>query len=293
MWGSFGWVNIFGLVASIPLSLVLLPSFIVLALPHHLAARERGPAMKRLLAVPLLLSLCAVPATSAQEELGLEDAVAAALAQQPGLKAVEAEVHAAEARARLAGLNRMGTLETHALYTPTQRPLTVEFPGIEGVLPPTTFEVRQLGQYAFNATLAQPVFTWGALSGQRAAAQRDLGASRSSYLRARQELRLEAAEAFLLAATGVAAVAVREQALAQQQAFLRATQSRMEAGSAARLDVLKAQLSVSEAESALLTARNRATLAREALATVTARRAVPRRVVARPRRGPAGAASRG
>ncbi len=31
MWGSFGWVNIFGLVASIPLSLVLLPSFIVIA----------------------------------------------------------------------------------------------------------------------------------------------------------------------------------------------------------------------------------------------------------------------
>ncbi len=31
MWGSFGWVNIFGLIASIPLSLVLLPSFIVLS----------------------------------------------------------------------------------------------------------------------------------------------------------------------------------------------------------------------------------------------------------------------
>lgn len=31
MWGSFGWVNIFGLVASIPLSLVLLPAFIVFA----------------------------------------------------------------------------------------------------------------------------------------------------------------------------------------------------------------------------------------------------------------------
>jgi multidrug efflux pump len=31
MWSSFGWVNIFGLVASIPLSLVLLPAFIVLA----------------------------------------------------------------------------------------------------------------------------------------------------------------------------------------------------------------------------------------------------------------------
>ncbi len=31
MWSSFGWVNIFGLVASIPLSLVLLPALIALS----------------------------------------------------------------------------------------------------------------------------------------------------------------------------------------------------------------------------------------------------------------------
>jgi multidrug efflux pump subunit AcrB len=31
MWSSFGWVNIFGLIASIPLSLVLLPSLILFA----------------------------------------------------------------------------------------------------------------------------------------------------------------------------------------------------------------------------------------------------------------------
>jgi predicted RND superfamily exporter protein len=30
MWEGFGWVNIFGLLASIPLSLVLLPACIVL-----------------------------------------------------------------------------------------------------------------------------------------------------------------------------------------------------------------------------------------------------------------------
>ena len=41
MWGSFGWVNIFGLVASIPLSLVLLPSFIVLAFRLSSSRRKR------------------------------------------------------------------------------------------------------------------------------------------------------------------------------------------------------------------------------------------------------------
>jgi multidrug efflux pump subunit AcrB len=39
MWGSFGWVNIFGLIASIPLSLVLLPAFIAFA--YRITGRDR------------------------------------------------------------------------------------------------------------------------------------------------------------------------------------------------------------------------------------------------------------
>jgi multidrug efflux pump subunit AcrB len=46
MWGSFGWVNIFGLVASIPLSLVLLPAFIALA--FRLTGRWRPEGQRRL-----------------------------------------------------------------------------------------------------------------------------------------------------------------------------------------------------------------------------------------------------
>jgi hypothetical protein len=30
-WGAFGWVNVFGLATSIPLSLVLLPAFLALS----------------------------------------------------------------------------------------------------------------------------------------------------------------------------------------------------------------------------------------------------------------------
>jgi multidrug efflux pump subunit AcrB len=49
MWGGFGWVNIFGLIASIPLSLVLLPALIVLASrwtgrAGRWARREETPA---------------------------------------------------------------------------------------------------------------------------------------------------------------------------------------------------------------------------------------------------------
>ncbi|MFH0902597.1 MAG: efflux RND transporter permease subunit, partial [Pseudomonadota bacterium] len=42
MWGSFGWVNIFGLTVSIPLSLVLLPALVVLVWRRR-AARNSNP----------------------------------------------------------------------------------------------------------------------------------------------------------------------------------------------------------------------------------------------------------
>jgi multidrug efflux pump subunit AcrB len=44
MWAAFGWVNIFGLVASIPLSLLLLPAFIALAWRWTGRDRNAAPA---------------------------------------------------------------------------------------------------------------------------------------------------------------------------------------------------------------------------------------------------------
>ena len=208
-------------------------------------------------------------AAVAREVLGVEDAVAATLAAQPRLSAAEAEVRAAAARVTQAAWKRVGTVETTGLYTPAQRPLQIEFPGIPNVLPATSFEVKQLQTYSLSATLTQPLWTWGALSSNRASAQKDLAASRQGFERLRQRLVLEASQAFLVAATAAAAVTVAEEALAQQQAFARATRSRMEAGTAARLDVLKAELTVAQAESTLLATRNREQLAREALVSLS------------------------
>ena len=201
-------------------------------------------------------------------ELSVEDAVAATLAAQPRLRAAEDEVKAAAARADQAAWKRVGAVETVGLVTPAQRPLRIDFPGIPNVLPETSFEVKQLQTYALSATLTQPLFTWGALASNQASARKELAASRESRERLRQQLVLEASQGFFVTAAAVAGVRVAEEALAQQQAFAKATRSRMEAGTAARLDVLKAELTVSEAESTLLSARNREKLAREALVSL-------------------------
>ncbi len=234
----------------------------------------RGGLTKRRVAacVGLGLLMAAVPSRAEVPEppaLSVEDAVAATLGAQPRLRAAEDEVKAAAARARQAAWKRIGTVDTTGLVTPAQRPLRIDFPGIPNLVPPTSFEVKQLQTYALSATLTQPLFTWGALENNQASAEKETAASRGSRERLRQQLVLEASQAFLTAATAGAGVRVAEEALAQQQAFARAAQSRMEAGSAARLDVLKAELTVSEAEAALLAARNREKLAREALVTLT------------------------
>jgi outer membrane protein len=202
------------------------------------------------------------------EELGVKDAVSAALLAQPRLRAAESEARAATARASFAGWKRLGTFETIGLYTPAQKPLTVEFPGIPPYVPATSFDVRQLETYALNGTFSQPLWTWGAISKSHASTLRDADASRESVERVRQQTVFDATQAFYLAASAQAAVGVAMESLDQRRAFVRATESRARAGTASRLDVLKAELSVAKAESDLLTARNADRLAREALASV-------------------------
>jgi len=228
----------------------------------------------RPLFVPALCLGLLAPALASAEDLpaltlGVEDAVAATLASQPRLRSAQAEARASAARATQAAWQHVGTLETTSLYTPAQRPLQVDFPGMPNLVPATSFEVKQLRTYAFNATLVQPLWTWGAVASSRSAAQGEHAAVLQNLARLRQQLVLEASQAFFVAATAAAAIGVAEQNLEQQRSFLRATESRLAAGTAAKLDVLKAELAVSEAESALLAARNRHALAREALATVT------------------------
>jgi outer membrane protein TolC len=224
------------------------------------------------LALGLLLSLAASHAraqSGPQAELVSQDAVAAALANLPQLKAAASRTEAAAARVDQVKWNRLGSIETVLLYTPAQRPLTVDFPGIPPYIPPTSFEVRQLDRYALSATLTQPLWTWGALASERAATRSEETASRHALERARQQATFEARKAFFRAAAAVAAVRVSEQNLAQQQAFLEAARSRERAGAAPRLDVLKAELAVTRAESTLGEAHNAERIARESLVTAT------------------------
>jgi cobalt-zinc-cadmium efflux system outer membrane protein len=226
--------------------------------------------MNPLRILPLLpAALAAQEVPPAGPPLTLQDAVAAALRDQPGLKAAEASAEASTRRAEQASLDRLGKLDTSYLWTPRQKNLEVAFPGIPPLIPATSFEVKQLQEHAFTASFTQPLFTWGALSLKARAAGREAEAGRRGLDRVRQKTVFDASAAFLRAAQALAWAGVASQALEQQRAFLKVAKSRVEAGAAPRLDQLKAELAVARAESDLLEARNQARLAREALVTLT------------------------
>ncbi len=217
----------------------------------------------------LVLLLVARPGEAQQGPLTLGDAVSAALAQAPSFRASEQLALAARARQAQAGWKRAGSLETSLLYTPEQKPLKVDFPGMGAAVPPMSFEIRQLQKYSFSTTYTLPLYTWGALEHAHEAARRETAGDQSSAQRARTEVVFQASQAFHQAVAAEAGVAVAEEALARGRAFLAVAQSRVKAGAAARLDELRAELVVAQAESDLLETRNRASLAREALAAAT------------------------
>jgi outer membrane protein TolC len=178
------------------------------------------------------------------------------------LKAVEERSRAAEAKVSQAKLDRVGKLETDALYTPEQKVM-------QGDLVGTLLDIRMLRKYSTQATFTQPLWTWGALSNAYASAKAMAKADRQNLTRAQQQTVFEARKAYFLAAQASEAVAVAEQNLEQQNSFLETARARVRSGAAARLDELKAELAVSNAESDLLEARNRDRLVKEALVTVT------------------------
>lgn len=223
----------------------------------------------RLAAFTPLFTFALAAQAPGEAPLTLADAVAAALHDSPRLQAGAEQVKAAGARVDQADWNRVGRLETTYLYTPSQKPLSVAFPGVPPLIPASTFEVKQLQQHSFQVAFTQPLWTWGALAGQARAAREERDATRLGLDRARQQTAFEAARAFLQASEASESVLVAEQALAQQQAFLKVATSRFGAGAAPKLDVLKAELGVARAESNLLIARGQAAVAREALVNLT------------------------
>lgn len=217
----------------------------------------------RLLVLPLLA--LGLSAQLDAEERSQADAIRAALAANPRLKAAHASREASTAQAQQARWDQLGRLDLGLQWNPATKNRELSLP----TAPPTTFPLGPFARHQFDASFTQPLWTWGALSGRAESARLREEAEGHLESREAQLVAFDATRAFLEARQAQEAVRVAEQNLAQERAFLLTARARVAQGASPRMDVLKAELSVSESESRLITARNQDLQAREILVNVT------------------------
>lgn len=217
-----------------------------------------------------ILLLIAFPLQAQTPTLSVSEAVSSALAEHPRVQAAQASLEGSESRVRQASLNRLGSLETSYLWTPSQKGQLETFPNPISGEAPLNFEMSFSRRHTLTATLNQPLWTWGDLSQQVKAARLEYSGTREELSRTRQQIIFEATRNFLQALQASESVILAEHTLKQQEAFLEAARARVKAGSAAKLDELKAGLAVTQAATTLSETKNRERLAREALVNATA-----------------------
>lgn len=218
----------------------------------------------------LALGLCtSVFSLAAEEPLSLTDALRSAGTRNPRLAAIAESREASRSRAEQARLDQYGRLDLSLQWAPSTKNQSITVQGFSPSVPNQTFDLKLQQKHQFSISFDQPLWTWGSLSGRARAAQAQVQAEDAAVVREAQMLRFDVTRAYLQAQQAEAMVAVAVEAVRQEQAFLDTAKARSRAGQSPRLDVLKAELGLSTAESNLVTRRNAAKTAREELVTVT------------------------
>lgn len=226
------------------------------------------------LATLSLTALAGRPA--AAQTLTLAEAAKAALATHPAMVAAEARVDGARESVAAARASRLPGLRLDANLTRHQEPMIVApLHSLDLTTPPTFDETLVQGRLG----LAYTLFDGGARSSRIEAAAAMADAATSGGRADEMALLEEVTNAYLSAAT---ARAVRDAALAQTEAFqeeLDRARRRVEAGTAARVELLRAGASLQDARAQLvgaeagvsLSERNLARLMGVAPGTITGR----------------------
>jgi len=145
-------------------------------------------------------------------------------------------------------------LDLNGLYNFAEKTQRVQLPGPGGGM--QEFEIDFTLDYAFSATLTQPLYTGGAVSSSYRI---------SKYSREIAEADLEATEANLALAVLVKfygvlaarqAIAVAKEAIANAEEHYRVTQARYKAGEVSEYDVMRAEVAVVNLRPTLIRARN-------------------------------------
>ncbi|HVZ78414.1 MAG TPA: TolC family protein [Gemmatimonadaceae bacterium] len=111
-------------------------------------------------------------------------------------------------------------------------------------------------QYVLGLQVSQNLFTWGRLTGQKAAADAGRHVADIEYTAQRAQLALDVTQAYYDAVLAQQLVAIADSTLAQTEELLRQTKVAREVGNASEFDLLKAQVTRDNQVPAALQARS-------------------------------------
>jgi outer membrane protein TolC len=154
------------------------------------------------------------------------------------------------------------------LYTPAQASPLLRIPA--GVFGPgeQTFRANFTRENIVRLDIAQPLYTGGRLQNAYGAQAATQEATRLDLERARQTLTLRVYETFYAALMNDQGIRVAAEGVDIAQRHLDLAQARFQAGSAARLDVLRAEVELANARAKLIRARSVTEVSYQALRTV-------------------------
>ena len=200
--------------------------------------------------------------------LTFEDALQRALDGNQSLKAAEARVRESDARVSEARTSFLPSADASYLFTPAQQAAALRIPaGIFGQ-DEQLFRANFTRQNVLRFDVTQPLYTGGRLQHGLAASEFQAASTQHQFERARQALTLEVVQAYYGALLQQQGIAVAEEGLRRAEIQQRLAQTRFDAGSAARLDVVRAEVEVANAKAILIRARSASATALQALRAV-------------------------
>ncbi|MGK7312506.1 MAG: TolC family protein [Candidatus Longimicrobiales bacterium M2_2A_002] len=201
-------------------------------------------------------------AAAQQDSLDLAGALEIGRERSPSLVAADARLRVAHGRADIARSAALPAVTSQAGYLRYQDPPAVDLGGLGG------FALLDTDTYFAGLRAEQPLYTSGRLTAARDAAGSAADAARWGRSQVEVELTAAIARAYYDALLARSLVAVAEQGAAVLGRALGVARAHYDEGTVARLDVLRAETRVSEAELGVRSSEIAAASAGERLAAI-------------------------
>lgn len=207
-----------------------------------------------------------VPAASGPVlRLTLGDALRDAASNNLDYKAALADQQAAAARVVQAAAGRVPSLDVSWAHEHTQSAGAFEFPSPKGT---TIFPISATNYNSVNETIQWAIFTGGAVEAAVGAASAGYAAAQSQVAAAHANVIDQTTSAYFSLIEARKAASIADQAVAVARDDLKTAEQLFSAGTAARADVLRQQVTLSDAELQAVQADNDAALANANLANI-------------------------